>query len=695
MSVPPFSSGDQSGLLSFIVDSVDALVSYVDSSGNIRFANKAFETWFGIKCEFVAGQSLVAVFGSEAAAVLQPFVQRVLSGESVEFDATLPKANDVPMSVHGVFAPHFGAGPEVVGFALRLSNVTDERKAEANRKFMERASDALSRSLDYTETLSTVANLAVTSIADWCVVKVVEEDGTDRKIVAHADPEMVKWAKQLEDKYPPDPSATAGEPQVLRTGVSELYSNIPHEMLAAAARDEEHLRVIEEAKIRSAMVVPICSEKRVLGVITFVSSAPNQFTADELAMAEELAARASLAIRNAQLYHAATQEIAERERTEELIRVTEQRYRLLVDQSPLAIQTFAKDGTCITANCAWEELWQTSRDNLRGYNILQDSQLEENGLMPYVKQCFAGKAVQPDDVLYDPAKTGKPGRPRWIRSLFYPILDESGAVLEVVLVLQDITNERDAQQTLLRSQQELENLVTERTAELQRVNRELEAFSFSVSHDLRAPLRTISGFTALMLEDQGPLLDEEGKDSLRRIIDASKRMSQLIENLLQFARLSRSEIRAGDVDFSEIANAIANDLRTRDPGRQVRVDVEPGMTAYADRGLIRVALENLMENSWKFTSKTADACIEVGTRVTGDETVYYVKDNGAGFDMKYVHKLFKAFERLHGEGDFPGTGIGLTNVQRIVERHGGRLWAEGEQGKGATFSFTLPQPVRE
>lgn len=248
-----------------------------------------------------------------------------------------------------------------------------------------------------------------------------------------------------------------------------------------------------------------------------------------------------------------------------------------------------------------------------------------------------------------------------------------------------------AQREVAMHRDNLEQLVGERTAALQVANRELEAFSYSVSHDLRAPLRSLDGFSQALAEDYGAQLKGDGQDYLRRIRLASQRMARLIDDMLLLSRLSRSEMRRDEVDLSRIAVETAADLRDGDPGREVEVEVQPGLTASADLRLVRVLMQNLIGNAWKFTCRREDAVIEVA-QANGDVDAFLVRDNGVGFDMAYADKLFGAFQRLHSADEFEGTGVGLATVQRIIGRHGGRVWAEAEPDSGATFYFTLPRP---
>lgn len=275
-------------------------------------------------------------------------------------------------------------------------------------------------------------------------------------------------------------------------------------------------------------------------------------------------------------------------------------------------------------------------------------------------------------------------------SLRVPRSPESGELAVLVDAFNEMLaqiQERDS--ALRQARNNLEKRVEERTRELATTNRELEAFSYSVSHDLRAPLRSIDGFSQALLEDCAEKIDSTGRGHLQRVRLAAQRMARLIDDLLNLSRVNRSVISHDTVDLSDVANSVAAELRKSGPDRQVEFRVAEGLTVKGDSRLLRVAVENLLSNAWKYTSAHPRARIEFGCKADNGKPVYFVRDDGAGFDARYSDRLFGAFQRLHTEMEFPGTGVGLATVQRIIHRHGGEIWAEGAVEKGATFFFTL------
>jgi len=250
--------------------------------------------------------------------------------------------------------------------------------------------------------------------------------------------------------------------------------------------------------------------------------------------------------------------------------------------------------------------------------------------------------------------------------------------------------QKELEVTVANSARELAETRAAFVEELERKNSELEAFSYSVSHDLRAPLRSIDGFSQLLLQDVAGKLDGKGEDYLRRVCESAQRMGEIIDDLLSLSRVGLAELRRDRIDLSSIAHDVFEELEKQHPGRKVELRIAERLPAEADSRLMRVAFDNLLGNAWKFTAKVPTGQIEIGAEQKQGGTVFFVRDNGAGFDMSYAENLFRPFQRLHNESEFPGTGIGLATVHRIIERHGGRIWAEGVVDQGATFYFTIP-----
>lgn len=312
-------------------------------------------------------------------------------------------------------------------------------------------------------------------------------------------------------------------------------------------------------------------------------------------------------------------------------------------------------------------------------------------------------AVQKYDIR-KPASEGGEFEVRYWSPINSPILGNDGKLAYICHQVEDVTewirvkNLQDEQNASLRNHNEqMEAEIYRRAQELQETNRqlrmtneELESFSYSVSHDLRAPLRALSGFSQALEEDYGETLDDTAKGFLKSIQNASLRMSALIDDMLNLSRVTRDQINIAPVNLSELTHNILTALQAQDSNRKVELIIAPGVVTQGDPRLMSVALENLLGNAWKFTSKQPDAKIEFGVRTQYGKRVFFVRDNGAGFDMKYAKKLFGTFQRLHHMSDFPGSGVGLAIVKRVISRHGGNVWGEGEINKGATFNFTLP-----
>ena len=360
---------------------------------------------------------------------------------------------------------------------------------------------------------------------------------------------------------------------------------------------------------------------------------------------------------------------------EAALRASQSRFRALSLQAPVGMFETDPSGRCTFVNEAWCAL-----NGLREEEALFEAWNQAVHPEDLARVVFAwdetAERATPFRLEYRLLRKG--GSVVWVTGAAEPLRDARGRVLGYLGTAADVTGLRKAEEELRRTSEALAG-----------ANRELESFSYSVSHDLRAPLRGIDGFSRALEEDYGARLDEDARRYITRIRAATRRLGQIIDDLLLLSRVARSEVRRERVDLGALALEVFGALRTAEPHRDVRLFVGEGLVVEADGRLLRLVLENLLGNAWKYTSRRERAHLEFAARNEGGQTVYYVRDDGAGFDMAYADKLFGAFQRLHSASEFPGSGIGLATVARIIGRHGGRVWAQGEPGKGATFYFTL------
>ncbi len=365
-------------------------------------------------------------------------------------------------------------------------------------------------------------------------------------------------------------------------------------------------------------------------------------------------------------------EINERKNAEEALKESEDRYRTFFENSLDAVLLTSPDGSIQAANAAACRMFgETEEEIIQGgrAGVLDTSDLR---LKPALEE--RARTGRFKGELNMKRKDGAIFPSEISTTLFKDRNDQT----RTAMIIRDISERKKAEDDLKVYAKELEA-----------ANKELEAFSYSVSHDLRAPLRAMDGFSESLLQDYGCSLDEAGQNYIQRIRKASQTMAQLIDDILKLSRISRTEMFRGIVNLSMMVKVIGEELKANQPKRQAEFLVAPEVIVNGDKNLLQIALNNLLGNAWKYTGKCEKTRIEFGVARQNGETVYFVRDNGVGFDMRYAGKLFQPFQRLHSSKDYPGTGIGLATVQRVIRRHGGRIWAESEIGKGTTFYFTL------
>jgi PAS domain S-box-containing protein len=445
-------------------------------------------------------------------------------------------------------------------------------------------------------------------------------------------------------------------------------------------------RMRELFQIQSALSTPLRAGGRIIGALmTVTQSAPHEYSPHEIRMLEALGREVAVAIDIQRLRDAQAEAEAQR-------REHEAQVELLLNSTAEAIYGVDTQGLCTFVNPACVRmLGYASESDLLGQNMHALIHHTYPDGRPYPKEecvvrmsVLQGKSAHCDKEVHWRADGSSFPVEYWSHPMY-----RDDQLVGAVVTFVDITDRKRAEYEIRQLNADLEQRVRERTAALESALRELESFSYSVSHDLRAPLRAIDGFSRLVIEDYGPQLDAEGRGYLDRVRSAVQRMGGLIDELLELSRVGRMEMRVGPVNLSRVAQELVEELRAGDPGREVQVSIAPDVEVRGDDRLLRLALQNLLGNAWKYTRRTAGARIEFRAERRDGETICEICDNGSGFDMAYAGKLFQPFQRLHGPEEFEGSGIGLAIVARVVQRHGGRVWARGEVGKGAAFYFAL------
>ncbi len=545
----------------------DAFIVH-DQNGRVLFWNQGASRLYGWGEEEALGQNLHKLLKTGGPVAPEELDRTLHEGETWEGELEHTRRDGSPLIVHSRWIALKQPGSESLAILEVNRDITDLRRTLQHLRFLTEAGKLLVSSLDYQEVLVQIAQRAVPMVADWCRIDLLREDGTLYPLViTHVDPAKVAWAYELNEKTPYDPNAPTGTAAVLRNRKSEFYPDIPDEMLVAIAKDEEELAMIRSIGFSSAITVPIVVQNKGVGAITLVmTETKRHYTPTDLAMADELASRVSLAMENARIYQQ---------------------------------------------------------------------------------------------------------------------LQEFNANLEMMVA------ERTA--ALTASAEALQQL----NIELQRSNQELQDFAYVASHDLQEPLRKIQAFGNLLEDEYGHVLGE-GRTYLDRMRNAASRMQILINDLLTFSRVTTKALPFSEVDLNLIAREVVIDLETLLQKTHGMVTIEQLPIIEADPLQMRQMLQNLIGNALKFHRPgvppvvTVSAQVQVDAQTGEEQCLIAVRDNGIGFDEKYLDRIFTVFQRLHGRGEYEGTGVGLAVVRKIVTRHGGSITAQSSNGEGATFLVTLP-----
>jgi PAS domain S-box-containing protein len=576
-----------------------------------------------------------------------------------------PELEDVPT--------RFGLALNVLLDDLSFRMTSAERMAERLRILTEASKEFTATTQDLDRLLESVAHRLADSVKDFCLVLLVSEDQRELLPVALDAPDD-DMRRRLRELYtePMLLDRHAMTRRVHETGEPFLWAKLDLEQFRAQTTPR-YFAFVESIGMHSLLVAPLRLHGRSIGQIVVVRYRPESppFEQHDLSLACAIADHAVLAIANARSFEQLRES-----------RMSEATFRGLVEAAPDAVVIANSEGKIQLVNAQTEKMYGYTRDEMVGQPtemVLAERFRDQfpRRLEGYIADPVIRAMGSGNREIYGRRKDGSE----------FPIeftvgLLESAEGTLVCGSIRDITVRRRAEVALAHARDAAEA-----------ANRELEAFSYSVAHDLRAPLRGMNGFAQLLLDGYRDKLDAEGQDWLQEILLNARKMAELIDGLLSLARLTRSELRRVPVDLSSIVRTIGLQLSTSEPGRSVEIVVQDQLVAEVDPVLARALLENLLGNAWKFTSKTPIARIELGVTDKEGARAFFVRDNGAGFDMAFAGKLFAPFQRLHTTAEFSGTGIGLATVQRIVHRHGGRIWAEGAVDAGATFYFTLPAPA--
>ncbi len=618
--------------------------------------NSAFERLTGLKGTGIVGKRVTEVLPGieqDPADWIEKFGNVALTGNPVHFES-YSKALGKWYSV-SAFSPHKGY------FAVTLSDITERKAGE----------EALRRINLKLEILAESSRLLLASETPEGIVQAICE-----RVMDHLDCHaffnylMDDNAQRLHlNAHCGIPGSTAQEIEWLDVG-SAVCGCVARDGRRVIAEDipntpDERTALVRSLGMKAYVCHPLICQGRTIGTLSFGTRSRCHFSDDEIDLMRTIADLVATAMSRKRAEESLVRAKEEWERTfdsvPDMIAIINNRHRIMRVNEPMARRLGVKPEECVGLPC-YQQVHGMS---------------EPPSFCPHARTISDGRPHCEE--IHEKSIGGD-----FLVSTT-PLHDKQGRLIGSVHVAHDITETKEAERRITSLNEQLQRKIDE----LSTANRELEAFSYSVSHDLRAPLRSIDGFSQEILEDYGEKLDENGKDSLLRIRAASQRMGLLIDGLLNLSRLSRSEIVHREVNLSGLALHIAGDLRKSQPGREVEVVISEGMVDDGDERLLYVLLQNLLGNAWKFTGRAAKGRIEFGPVLIEGEAAYVVRDNGAGFDMAYADKLFRPFQRLHEASEFAGTGIGLATVQRIIHRHGGRVWAEGVKGEGAAFYFTL------
>lgn len=672
----------------------DMFYNFDVRSGRLLYVSPGYEKIWGHSREslYVAPHTLFESVISEDRSALQLRIDRNQAGESSDTQYRITTADGRVRWVRDHTYPVFNAAGQVERLVGTARDITESKLANialanTNRalQMLSLCSMAMNRFEDEIALLEEVCRIAV-EVGGYRMAWIgylQDDEGQSIKPIAHAG-HVDGYLDEIELSMRPDHFTGQGPAgQALRSGMPQQSRDI--------GQAENFFYWSKEALqrgYRSALFLPLLDEQRSFGVLGLYSTDVQYFVDEEIRLFQEFAGNLSFGITSLRVR-------LERRRDQALARQAAAKLKeqaSLLDRAQDAIMVHNLDLTIRFWNKSAERLYGWTAEDVLGKTMVEFMYREPQILQGAMSQTLGRQG----DWTGELEQVARDGSTVLIEARWTVVRDEQGQINGVLCINTDIGERKRAREEILQLNSTLEARVQQRTAQLEFANKQLEAFAYSVSHDLRSPLGAVDGFSDLLLRSLEKASDdsqaERRRHYLGRIRAGVSQMGELIDAMLSLAQVSRSSLLWESVDLSSIANALLQGYRERDPARKTLLQVEPGLQAQGDPRLLKQVLDNLLGNAWKFSGKRPRTEIEFGHQTGAHgETIYFVRDNGAGFDMAYAEKLFGAFQRLHSLTEFAGTGIGLASVHRIIARHGGRVWAHSETGQGATFYFTLGQ----
>ncbi|HEX8297798.1 MAG TPA: PAS domain-containing protein [Rubricoccaceae bacterium] len=660
---------ESEGRFRAMTDSAPMLVWMAGLDMGVTYVNAGWLAFTGRTMEEELGHGWTAsVHADDLARCTGIYTEHFERREPFEMEYRLRHHHDEYRWVVDRGAPRFAPDGAFLGYIGSCFDVHARKLAEGHAAYLAATGTLVGQALDSSATLQQVARLAVPGFADWCAVDLVQPDGSIGAIaIAHADPDKVRWAWELREIEPVDPAAPTGTPNVIRTGASELYAHIPDEMIVAAARDEEHLRLMREIGFSSVIIVPLRIGDEIAGTVSFVNTdSGRRFDASDLATAEEIARRAGGVLHVARLHEA--------------LREREARFRQLAEALPQIVYTSGPDGRVDYLNRRWFDY--TGQPETIDPGVASGEAVHPEDLAALSgRYAEARDAVRPFESEVRLRRAD--GVYRWFLTRVVPVLDADGEVARWFGTSTDIHAQKGAEA-------ELAQRVTERTAELERSNRELDQFAYVASHDLKGPLRGIDNLASWIAEDAADVLPDESKRHLGLLRGRVQRLEALLESLLVYSRAGRTSGMAEAVDTGALLHDVVEVLDLP-PGFSVE-PVGPLPTLQTFRTPLELVFRNLVSNAVKHHDKSGGH-VRVSARVVGPFAEFTVADDGPGIAPEYHPRVFDLFQTLRPRDEVEGSGMGLAVVKKTVESLGGAVRLDSAPGAGAAFTFSWPLSV--